>query len=73
MNTTALTIAFAVIIFLTDLWASASVLRSTKASGTKVGWVVLIFVLPILGIGIWGLWGPRGIAQPPTSDEHSKG
>lgn len=65
--------ACAVIILLLDIWALASVWRSTKSSGTKLGWTVLIFFLPLVGLGIWGIAGPRGVAIPPTSDSHSKG
>lgn len=66
-------IALSVIILLLDLWALASVWRSTKASGTKLGWTLLIFLLPLVGLAIWGVTGPRGVAIPPTSPEHSKG
>lgn len=65
--------ALAVIVLLLDIWALASVWRSTKSLGTKLGWTALIFVLPIAGLAIWGIAGPRGMAIPPTSDSHSKG
>lgn len=65
--------AAGIIVLLLDLWALASVWRSTKSAGTKVGWTVLIFVLPLVGLVIWGITGPRGVAIPPTSDSHSKG
>ena len=61
------------VVLLVDLWAIASVWRSTKASGTKFGWTVLILALPVVGLVIWGIAGPRGIVEPPTSKEHSKG
>jgi hypothetical protein len=70
---TVFSIGVAVIILLVDLWAIASVWRSTKASGTKLGWTLLILVLPLVGLAIWGIAGPRGIVEPPTSREHSKG
>lgn len=63
----------AVIVFVLDIWALASVWRSTKSSGTKLGWTALIFILPLVGLGIWGIAGPRGVAIPPTSKSHSKG
>lgn len=65
--------ASAVIVLLLDAWVLTSVWRSTKSSGTKLGWTVLIFILPVLGLAIWGIAGPRGVAIPPTSDSHSKG
>lgn len=73
METSIFWAASAVIILLLDIWALASVWRSTKSSGTKLGWTVLIFILPLVGLGIWGIAGPRGVAIPPTSDSHSKG
>lgn len=73
METSVFWIASAIIVLLLDLWALASVWRSTKSSGTKLGWTVLIFVLPVVGLGIWGVAGPRGVAIPPTSPDHSKG
>jgi len=73
METSIFSIAVAVIILLVDLYAINSVWRTTKTSGTKIGWTVLILVLPLIGLVIWGIAGPRGVAQAPTSKEHSKG
>ena len=73
MDTTVFWTAAAVMVLLIDLWAINSVWRTSKRSGTKLGWALLILVLPVVGFAIWGIAGPRGIAQPPTSDEHSKG
>lgn len=66
-------IVSAVIVFVLDVWALASVWQSTKSAGTKLGWTVLIFILPLVGLVIWGIAGPRGVAIPPTSNSHSKG
>lgn len=73
METSIFWAASAVIILLLDIWALASVWRSTKSSGTKLGWTVLIFILPLVGFGIWGIAGPRGVAIPPTSNSRSQG
>lgn len=73
METSMFSIALAVIILLLDLWVINSVWRTNKSSGTKVGWTVLVLVLPVIGVGIWGIAGPRGIVRGPTSKEHSKG
>jgi hypothetical protein len=56
-----------------DLWAIASVFQSTKPSNTKLGWAALIVVLPVVGLIIWGVAGPRGMAHPPTSRESGQG
>jgi hypothetical protein len=62
-----------VIVALLDLWALASIWRTSKSASAKVGWTVLIVCLPLIGLAIWGIAGPRGVAIPPTSPNHSKG
>lgn len=68
-------IVLAAIILLVDLWAMVSVFRSDKTDATKIMWSLMLVVLPVLGLAIWGVAGPRGIKRGtgPTSDEHSKG
>jgi len=68
-------IAVAAILLLIDLWAIVSVFRSDKSDSVKAAWALLILALPVVGLGIWGVAGPRGIKRGtgPTSDEHSKG
>lgn len=62
-----------IVVLLLDIWVLVSVWRSTQGTGTKVGWTILIFLLPLIGLAIWGVAGPRGVAVAPTSPEHSKG
>lgn len=50
----------AIVIFLLDAWAIIHVLRSSAETGIKVLWVLLIALLPVLGLVIWALAGPRG-------------
>ncbi|MDD1967493.1 PLD nuclease N-terminal domain-containing protein [Pseudomonas putida] len=73
MELTAIWWILALVLLLVDIWAIASVWRTSKSSGTKAGWALLILVLPVIGLAIWGIAGPRGVAEPPTSKEHSKG
>jgi nicotinamide mononucleotide (NMN) deamidase PncC len=73
MEVTIFSAAVAIIILLVDAWAIASVWRTSKTSATKMGWAALILILPVVGLVIWGIAGPRGVAEPPTSKEHSKG
>lgn len=73
MESTLLWVAVGIIVLLVDLWAIASVWHTTKSSSTKLTWAVVIVVFPVIGLVIWGIAGPRGVAQPPTSKEHSKG
>ncbi|MBK3867650.1 hypothetical protein GFL09_08090 [Pseudomonas stutzeri] len=51
---------FGLIILVLDIWAIISVIRSDSTSGKKVLWVLLIVILPVLGLILWGIMGPRG-------------
>jgi hypothetical protein len=66
-------IGLAVIILLVDLWAIVSVFRSDKSVGIKAAWAIGLIVFPVLGLIVWGIAGPRGIKEGPSSPEHSKG
>lgn len=65
-------IAMAVLIILINLWAVVSVFRSDKGVETKTFWALLIWIFPIIGLVIWGIAGPRGHGDGPTSPDHSK-
>ncbi|MBD0704251.1 PLDc_N domain-containing protein [Pseudomonas sp. Fig-3] len=66
-------IGVVVLLLLVDLWAIISVFRSDKTVGTKAGWALLLIILPVVGLVIWGVAGPRGVKEGPSSPEHSKG
>lgn len=51
---------FGLIILALDIWAIISVVRSDASSGKKILWVLLIVILPVLGLILWGIMGPRG-------------
>ena len=42
-----------------NIWAIVSVVGSGATTGRKVLWVLLILVLPLLGLILWLLFGPR--------------
>ncbi|MCU1748434.1 PLDc N-terminal domain-containing protein [Pseudomonas sp. 6D_7.1_Bac1] len=48
------------IIFALNIWAIINVLRSSAETGMKIIWVLLILLLPVLGLVIWAIAGPRG-------------
>lgn len=48
------------LILIADVWAVINVVQSGAGTGAKVGWVVLILVLPVLGLLVWLIAGPRG-------------
>ncbi|MDZ5434393.1 PLDc N-terminal domain-containing protein [Pseudomonas fluorescens] len=48
------------IILALDIWAIINVLKSGVSTGMKIIWVLLILLLPVLGLIIWAIAGPRG-------------
>lgn len=50
----------ALVIFALDIWAIINVLKSGAGGGAKVLWILLIILLPVLGLIIWAIAGPRG-------------
>jgi succinate dehydrogenase/fumarate reductase cytochrome b subunit len=46
-------------ILIADIWAIVKTFESPTSTGTKVLWIVLILLLPILGLIIWMIAGPR--------------
>ena len=48
------------VLLVLDIWALINVLQSGTEMPKKVGWVVLILFLPMLGFLIWAFVGPRG-------------
>ncbi|ABD06171.1 PLDc N-terminal domain-containing protein [Rhodopseudomonas palustris] len=47
------------IILALDIWAIFRVIQSGASTGAKVLWVILILVLPVVGLIIWWLAGPK--------------
>ena len=47
------------LIFIADILAIVTILKSKVTAGTKVLWCLLVIVLPVLGLIIWYAAGPR--------------
>tara|TARA_R110000787_G_scaffold280668_1_gene391498 strand:- start:5191 stop:5376 length:186 start_codon:yes stop_codon:yes gene_type:complete len=47
------------IILIADIWAVINILGSGASTGSKLLWIVLVLVLPVLGLIIWLFAGPR--------------
>jgi hypothetical protein len=47
-------------VFIADIWAIVKTLQSPVTPGTKALWVLVIFLLPVIGLIIWFFMGPRG-------------
>lgn len=43
-----------------DIFAGYNVLTSTVDTPRKIGWILLIVLLPVIGFLAWAFFGPRG-------------
>jgi hypothetical protein len=48
-----------IIILILDIWAIVRVLQSTASTIAKLIWIIVIIVLPVIGLLIWLLAGPK--------------
>jgi succinate dehydrogenase/fumarate reductase cytochrome b subunit len=51
------------IVLVLDIWAILKIIDSGTSTGGKVLWIVIILLLPLLGLIIWWLAGPKGGGQ----------
>ena len=47
------------VILIADIWAIVKILGSGAETGSKVIWIVAIVLLPVLGLVLWLLFGPK--------------
>lgn len=47
------------IILILDIWAIVKIIGSGAGTAAKVIWIVVILVLPLLGLILWLLFGPK--------------
>jgi hypothetical protein len=50
---------FGLIVLILNVWAIIKTVQSPAGTGAKVFWVVLILILPIVGLLLWLLLGPK--------------
>jgi hypothetical protein len=50
---------FGLLILILDVWAIVNIVQSGAPTGNKVLWIVLVLLLPVLGLILWALLGPR--------------
>lgn len=48
------------LILIANVWAIVNIVQSGASTGKKVLWIVLILLLPVIGLILWLLLGPRG-------------
>jgi len=51
---------FGLLLLVADVWAIVKTVQSGASTGAKVVWIVLILLLPLLGLVIWLVAGPKG-------------
>jgi hypothetical protein len=47
------------LILIADIWAIVKIFGSGASTGSKVIWIVAILLLPVLGLILWLLFGPK--------------
>jgi len=50
---------FGLVILVVDVWAIVKTIQSSASTGSKVLWIVLVLLLPVLGAILWWLMGPK--------------
>lgn len=50
------------IILVLDIYAIVQIVSSGVSTGAKIGWSLLVILLPVVGLIIWAFAGPRGRA-----------
>ena len=48
-----------IILLALDIWALISVVGSNASTGSKLIWVLVILLLPVIGFIAWLIFGPR--------------
>jgi hypothetical protein len=47
------------LIFIVDIWAIMTILKTPIEGGAKLLWCLLILILPVFGLIIWYVAGPK--------------
>ena len=50
---------FGLLVLIADVWAIVNIIQSGADTGNKVLWIVIVFLLPLLGFILWYFWGPK--------------
>jgi uncharacterized membrane protein YjgN (DUF898 family) len=54
-----ITSLFGLLLLIADIWAILNIVQSREPTINKLLWTLLIIFLPMLGLIIWWLAGPR--------------
>ncbi|MET0067726.1 MAG: PLDc N-terminal domain-containing protein [Candidatus Thiodiazotropha sp.] len=55
---------FSLIVLILDIWAIVKTFDSGASTGSKVFWILIVLLLPVLGLILWLLFGPSSNAKP---------
>jgi len=47
------------LLLIADVWAIVRIVQSPASTAGKVIWIVLILLLPLLGLLLWLVFGPK--------------
>lgn len=50
---------FGVLVLAGDIWAILNIAQSGASNGKKLLWILIVLLLPLLGLIIWFVAGPR--------------
>ena len=48
------------IVLALDIWAIVAIVGSASSTGSKVLWILLVLLLPVVGFILWLIAGPKG-------------
>jgi succinate dehydrogenase/fumarate reductase cytochrome b subunit len=50
---------FGILVLAGDIWAILNISQSSTGNGKKLAWILAVLLLPLLGLIVWFLAGPR--------------
>ena len=62
-------ITLAVLLAILELWAIKRIIGSPVRAESKMMWIVFVVFVPVLGLLVWGLNGPKSRPGVPLSKE----
>jgi succinate dehydrogenase/fumarate reductase cytochrome b subunit len=51
---------FGILVLAGDIWAILNIAQGGASNGKKLLWILIVLLLPLLGLIIWFVAGPRG-------------
>lgn len=50
---------FGILVLAGDIWAILNIVQSSASNGKKLVWILVVLLLPLVGLILWYLLGPR--------------